>query len=91
MSKTHNNQKRNVFITTILFVITSMFASFGSAAEDKQSYIISASNFSLLKSSVKALGVKPTHELSIIDSLAVELSKSQIRKLKENSCIMKML
>ncbi len=50
--------------------------------QESKSYIISAKNYALLKLTLKKLGVKPTHELAIIDSVAVELTKSQLVSLK---------
>jgi len=49
-----------------------------------QSYIISAKNFTQLKSAINELNVQPSHELKIINALAAELSSEQVEKLKES-------
>lgn len=46
------------------------------------SYIISAKDLSLLKSNLKTLGAIPTHELKIIDSVAVQLTVNQLKELQ---------
>jgi serine protease AprX len=52
-----------------------------------QSYIISAKNFTLLKANLKELGVTPSHELKIIDSVAVELTQAQLNTLQNKQKI----
>ncbi len=52
-----------------------------------QSYIISAKNFTLLKENLKILGVTPSHELKIIDSVAVELTQTQLKALQSKQKI----
>jgi serine protease AprX len=47
-------------------------------------YIISAQNISLLKDNLTKLGVKPSHDLSIIDAVAVKLTSTQLDVLKES-------
>lgn len=49
-----------------------------------QSYIISAVNYQLLKDKVEELNLAPTHELAIINAVAVELSQSQLALLQQN-------
>lgn len=49
-----------------------------------QSYIISAVNYQLLKEKVQGLNVTPTHELAIINAVAVELTQSQLAQLQQN-------
>ena len=44
---------------------------------------INANNYASLKSSLKQLGIQPTHELSIIDSVAVTLTSVQLVQLKK--------
>ncbi|RHW75455.1 S8 family peptidase [Colwellia sp. RSH04] len=48
-----------------------------------QSYILSAKDFSLLKEDVASLGLTPSHELAIINALAIELSKQQLTLLQD--------
>ena len=67
-----------------------MLMGFSSVAEnDKEmnSYIISAKNLVVLKDNLKKMGVKPSHELTIIDSVAVELTAEQLAQLKEKQTI----
>jgi len=52
-------------------------------AEPKKSYIISAKNYNLLHEKLAELNVVPSHKLSVIKSLAVTLSVSQLEKLKQ--------
>lgn len=47
------------------------------------SYIVSAKDYSLLKTNLKKLGVMPSHELAIIDSVAVKLTTEQLEKLQK--------
>jgi len=56
-------------------------------ANEVQSYIISAKNFTLLKENLKELGATPTHELNIIDSVAVELTSGQLKALQNKQKI----
>lgn len=49
----------------------------------KKSYIISAKNYELLHQKLAELGAVPSHNLSIIKSLAVSLSLSQLEQLKQ--------
>lgn len=51
------------------------------------SYIISATDIQSLKQKVNALNIKPTHELDIINAIAVELTDKQLAALKQNSAI----
>ena len=85
MSFTSNQNKiRNFSIVVGLFTL-AMVIGFKSVADtDKvaKSYIISAKNFSVLKNNLKALGVTPTHELKIIDSVAVDLTDKQLSNLQ---------
>jgi serine protease AprX len=52
--------------------------------DETKSYIISAANYSLLKEKVKELNVSPSHELAIINAVAVELNQSQLSQLQQN-------
>ncbi len=56
-------------------------------ANELKSYIISAKNFTLLKANLKELGVTPSHELKIIDSVAVELTPTQLKALQNKQKI----
>ena len=47
------------------------------------SYIVRAQDFEQLKSELERLEVKPTHELQIIKSVAVELTKAQVLDLEQ--------
>ncbi len=47
-----------------------------------KSYIISADNYALLKSSVADLSLTPSHDLSIINALAVDLTPQQLSFLE---------
>jgi serine protease AprX len=52
-----------------------------------QSYIVSANDYVKLKNALHDLGIKPSHDLSIINSLAVNLSNSQLEMLKSQVSI----
>jgi len=90
MSFTSNNQMSKLLIIVSIVISLGLLAGFKSAlnnveiekVQESKSYIISAKNYALLKLTLKKLGVKPTHELAIIDSVAVELTKSQLVSLK---------
>ncbi|AZQ83599.1 alkaline serine protease [Colwellia sp. Arc7-635] len=84
--------KRNIKPLSIvsLVISTVVLMGFSSVAEnDKEmnSYIISAKNLVVLKDNLKKMGVKPSHELTIIDSVAVELTAEQLAQLKEKQTI----
>ncbi len=63
------------------------FKAITSEDNELQSYIISAKNFTLLKENLKQLGVTPSHELKIIDSVAVELTQAQLNTLQNKQKI----
>lgn len=50
---------------------------------DTQSYIISSANYQLLKERVKELNLAPSHELAIINAVAVDLNQSQLAQLQQ--------
>lgn len=52
--------------------------------DSTQSYIISSVNYQLLKEKVLALNVEPSHELAIINAVAVDLNQSQLSQLQNN-------
>lgn len=54
-----------------------------SVNEESKSYIISATNYQLLKEKVQELKVKPSHELAIINAVAVKLNQSQLTQLQK--------
>ena len=49
-----------------------------------QSYIISSTNFELLKQQVKQLNVLPSHELAIINAVAVDLNQTQLSQFQQD-------
>jgi serine protease AprX len=49
----------------------------------KQSYIISSNNYQLLQTELATLNVKPTHQLAIINAVAVTLNDKQLAQLQE--------
>jgi serine protease AprX len=86
MSFTSNQNKiRNFSIIAGVFTLAMVigFKSVANTDETSKSYIISAKNFSVLKDNLKALGVIPTHELKIIDSVAVDLTDEQLSSLQQ--------
>jgi len=59
--------------------------SLNNSVNDKtQSYILSAANNQLLKEKVAELNLAPTHELAIINAVAVDLNQSQLAHLQQN-------
>jgi serine protease AprX len=48
----------------------------------KQSYIISSNNYQLLQTELATLNVKPTHQLAIINAVAVSLNSEQLSQLQ---------
>ena len=83
------NKVKLLSICSGLFLVVLLmgFKASSNTAVDVQSYIISAKNYALLKSNLKALGVKPSHELTIIDSVAVELTQEQLKALQNKQKI----
>ena len=84
--------KRNIKPLAIVSVVVSsvMLMGFTSPSQEPKpvgSYIISAKNLVVLKANLKKMGVKPSHELNIIDSVAVELTDEQLTKLKQQQNI----
>ena len=51
--------------------------------ESTQSYILSAKNYALLASKIQKIGLKPTHELKLINAVAADLTPSQLNLLKQ--------
>jgi len=49
----------------------------------KQSYIISSNNFQLLQTKLATLNAEPTHQLAIINAVAVSLNSEQLSQLHE--------
>ncbi|AAZ25570.1 S8 family peptidase [Colwellia psychrerythraea] len=59
-----------------------------STANNKtQSYIISSADYLLLKEKVQALNLVPSHELAIINAVAVDLNQSQLSHLQQSLTI----
>lgn len=56
----------------------------GAVNDGTQSYIISAKNYQLLKEKVLELNAEPSHELAIINAVAVELNQSQLSQLQKS-------
>ncbi len=56
-------------------------------ANELRPYIISAKNLNLLKTNIAKLGVNPSHDLSIIDAVAVELTAKQLKILEEKQVL----
>lgn len=54
-----------------------------SPEENTKSYIVSAKDYQKLKQAVGKLGVTPTHELKIIQSLTLDLNSQQLNELKQ--------
>jgi len=52
-----------------------------------QSYIITAADYSLLKEKVEELSLVPSHELAIINAVAVALNQSQLETLQQSLSI----
>jgi serine protease AprX len=48
----------------------------------KKSYIISSNNYQLLQTELTTLSVKPTHQLAIINAIAVSLNSEQLSHLQ---------
>ena len=86
-----SNKSKTKIISVVGGLITVAllmgFASSADKGEGVKSYIISAKNFTLLKDNLKELGAIPTHELKIIDSVAVELTTKQLKFLQEKKKI----
>ncbi len=49
----------------------------------KQSYIISSNNYQLLQTELATLNVEPTHQLAIINAVAVTLNDKELAQLQE--------
>jgi serine protease AprX len=49
----------------------------------KQSYIISSNNYQLLQTELATLNVEPTHQLAIINAVAVSISEGQLAQLQK--------
>jgi len=64
-----------------------LLADVSDQEESNLSYIISTKNLTLLEERLTALNVKPTHDLAIINALAVDLTESQLSNLEQNLAI----
>ncbi|WP_286263159.1 S8 family peptidase [Thalassotalea atypica] len=49
-----------------------------------QSYIVSSDNYQQLKSKISELNLKPSHELAIINAVAIELTSTQLELIEQN-------
>lgn len=78
-----NIKPLSVVSLVISVVMLTAFMSVAKEKDSKSSYIISAKSLVVLKGNLKKMGVKPSHELSIIDSVAVELTLDQLKQLKQ--------
>ena len=81
--------KKKIFKTLSLLTVISVSSwllaksSIPDVEQQTQSYIISAKQYELLKSKVAELNVIPSHELEIINALAVELTGEQLELLQQ--------
>jgi serine protease AprX len=50
--------------------------------DESQSYIVSAKDYKTLNNKLDEFGLHPTHQLSIINAVAVDLTKSELTKLE---------
>jgi len=57
------------------------------STEDTQSYILSAKSYSLLNDEIKKLSIEPTHNLKLINAVAADLTKSQLKQLTKAKAI----
>jgi serine protease AprX len=73
------------FIGLATWLITSSLNS--TINNNTQSYIISAVDYSLLKEKVEELNLIPSHELTIINAIAVDLNQSQLAQLQQSISI----
>ena len=84
-----NNSVKKIIKPLSLLSFVALSAWLVSAAfdntinEESQSYIISAENYSLLQKEVRALNLVPSHELAIINAVAVELNQAQLSQLQQ--------
>ncbi|PKI13957.1 S8 family peptidase [Colwellia sp. 12G3] len=69
-----------VGISTWLVIISLS----GTVNEKTQSYIISSADYPLLKEKVLALNAEPSHELAIINAVAVDLTQHQLSQLQKS-------
>lgn len=69
------------FVALSAWLVSAAFDN--SVNEESQSYIISAENYSLLQKEVQALNLVPSHELAIINAVAVELNQAQLSLLQQ--------
>lgn len=83
------NKMKVLLISGGVIAVSLLMGFKANSLEDNQlqSYIISAKNFTLLKANLKELGVTPSHELKIIDSVAVELTQAQLNTLQNKQKI----
>ena len=82
-----NIKPLSIFSLVMSTVMLMGFTAVPEETEQVGSYIISAKNLVVLKDNLKKMGVKPSHELSIIDSVAVELTAAQLSQLKQQQKI----
>lgn len=83
----HNIKRLSIIVGVLSIGLLMGFKSTEVTDDKALSYIISAKNLSLLKSNLEELGAIPTHELDIIDSVAVQLTSAQLEALKQQQNI----
>ena len=74
------------FVSLSVWLISISVNSTGNAQTQSytESYIISSTDYPLLKEKVKTLNLVPSHELAIINAVAVDLNQSQLSQLQQD-------
>ncbi|KGJ90248.1 S8 family peptidase [Thalassotalea sp. ND16A] len=67
------------------WLINSVFVA--KPTNSTQSYIISASNYELLQSTLVRLAAVPSHQLAIINAVAVNLNEAQLSQLRQQVAV----
>lgn len=82
--KSINRIKQFLLLSAIVFsiwLVKSVFVT--TPTESAQSYIVSANNYELLQTAIDELDAKPSHELTLISAVAVDLTELQLLQLRK--------
>ncbi|SFD31976.1 S8 family peptidase [Pseudoalteromonas denitrificans] len=72
-----------IFSLVVGAVLSYLSSTISKSGSQQQSYLLQAKNISVLKKALNRLHVKPSHELAIINSFAVDLTSEQLKVLKQ--------
>lgn len=82
-------KSKKLIAAPLILILATVTYTLKSTSEDEAStsYIVNAKNSQALQQAFNKLGITPTHHLSLIDSFAINLTKSQLILLEADVAI----